>query len=154
DQLTADTKEGVVTNGSGPDTLSGGGNGMSTSGGATPPSPGPRGAPSPAADPTTPGPTGVTGTNNQVTDVDGADIVKNDGTRIFVLSGGRLFATTSWPPTNLALASALTIEGTPRELLLTPDNKAVVLSGVYVAYPDSTGSAPGGSGGGSTPPST
>ena len=37
-------------------------------------------------------------TNVQVAGVDEADFVKNDGTRIFVLSGRNLFTATSWPP--------------------------------------------------------
>ena len=43
------------------------------------------------------GPTNVTTTNNQVAGVDEADFVKNDGTRIFALSGNTLHAVKSCP---------------------------------------------------------
>jgi len=42
-------------------------------------------------------PTNYTTTNNQVAGVDEADFVKNDGTRIFALSGQTLYASRSWP---------------------------------------------------------
>jgi hypothetical protein len=43
------------------------------------------------------GPSAYTTTNVQVAGVDEADIVKNDGTRIFALSGDTLHAAASWP---------------------------------------------------------
>ena len=42
--------------------------------------------------------------------MDESDFVKNDGTRIFVLSGRTLFTATSWPPQSLAVAGKLEIE--------------------------------------------
>jgi len=49
----------------------------------------------------------------QVAGVDEADIVKNDGTRIFALSSDRLHAASSWPPAALAVTGSLQIEGWP-----------------------------------------
>ena len=43
-----------------------------------------------------------TETNNQVQGVDEPDFVKNDGTRILVLSGNALYLSKSWPPNKLS----------------------------------------------------
>jgi uncharacterized secreted protein with C-terminal beta-propeller domain len=80
-------------------------------------------------------PTDYTQTNNQVAGVDEADFVKNDGTRIFVLSGNKLFATKSWPAAQTAVQGKLAIEGWPREMFLEGQNRAVVFSQVYKWYP-------------------
>jgi len=76
-----------------------------------------------------PGPGNHTGTNNQVAGVDEADFVKNDGTRIFVISGRKLYAHRSWPAESLSAESSLTLEGWPREMFLR-DDKVVVFSEV------------------------
>jgi len=52
-------------------------------------------------------PSSYTTTNNQVAGVDEADFVKNDGTRIFVLSGQTLNAVKSWPADQLSLQGTL-----------------------------------------------
>ena len=70
------------------------------------------------------GPTNVTTTNTQVAGVDEADFVKNDGTRIFVLSGNKLLRVASWPATNLSLQGTLKIEGWPREMFLDGDDRS------------------------------
>lgn len=80
-------------------------------------------------------PTSFTQTNNQVAGVDEADFVKNDGTRIFVLSGETLYATQSWPAADLKLAGKVKVEGYPREMFLDGTNKAVVFSSVFKKYP-------------------
>ena len=85
-------------------------------------------------------PAAYTTTNTQVAGVDEADFVKNDGTRIFVLSGHRLLATRSWPPQSLALAGSLEIEGWPREMYLDEQDRVVVISQVEA----STEPGPGG----------
>lgn len=77
-------------------------------------------------------PSAYTTTNTQVKGVDEPDFVKNDGTRIFVLSGQTLYATTSWPAAALARVSSLKIEGQPREMFLEGD-RLVVFSEVYDA---------------------
>jgi len=81
-------------------------------------------------------------TNVQVAGVDEADFVKNDGTRIFVLSGRNLFTATSWPPQDLAVAGKLEIEGWPSTMFLE-GNRVVVFSSIWTVPPD------GGAGSGS-----
>jgi hypothetical protein len=83
-------------------------------------------------------PASYTTTNTQVAGVDEADFVKNDGTRIFVLSGRRLFTATSWPPQSLALAGQLEIEGWPSEMFLE-GNQVAVFSSIW-AQPVAGGS--------------
>ncbi|MFL5457468.1 MAG: beta-propeller domain-containing protein [Myxococcales bacterium] len=68
-------------------------------------------------------------TNIQVPGVDEADVVKNDGTRIFTLADGALWAARSWPPQDLAIAGHLPIEGYAQSLFLDGD-RVVVLSQV------------------------
>jgi len=82
-----------------------------------------------------PAPTDYTQTNNQVAGVDEADFVKNDGTRIFVLSGDTLYANKSWPAAELAIQGRLKIEGWPREMFIEGTDQAVVFSSVYRWYP-------------------
>jgi len=82
-------------------------------------------------------------TNTQVAGVDEADFVKNDGTRIFVLSGQRLYAARSWPPQDLALAGKLDIEGWPNEMFLDGDRLAVFSSIWTDPVGGGTGSATG-----------
>jgi uncharacterized secreted protein with C-terminal beta-propeller domain len=85
------------------------------------------GTPAPQAAPAGP-PASYTTTNTQVGGVDEADFVKNDGTRIFVLSGRRLFSAKSWPPESLAVAGTLDLEGWPSEMFLDGDQIAVFSS--------------------------
>src|SRR5262249_54896717 len=66
-------------------------------------------------------PKDYTTTNTQVAGVDEADFVKNDGNRIFVLSGEKLYASLSWPAANLSLQGKLKLEGWPREMFLAGD---------------------------------
>ena len=73
-------------------------------------------------------------TNTQVAGVDEADFVKNDGTRIFVLSGRNLFTATSWPPQDLAVAGKLEIEGWPTTMFLDGD-QVVVFSSIWTVPP-------------------
>ncbi|WP_217917894.1 beta-propeller domain-containing protein [Myxococcus sp. AM009] len=83
-------------------------------------------------------PTDYTGTNNQVSGVHEADFVQNDGTRIFVLSGQRLYLHRSWPAEQLARTAALEVEGWPREMLLDPErNRLVITSAVSEPRPGS-----------------
>lgn len=82
------------------------------------------------AAPASSAPASYSTTNVQVAGVDEADFVKNDGTRIFVLAGHRLYAATSWPPQSLALAGQLDIEGWPQEMFLDA-NQVVVFSEVW-----------------------
>jgi hypothetical protein len=78
------------------------------------------------------GPDNHTDTNNQVQGVDEADFVKNDGTRIFVISGRKLYVHQSWPAEALKAVGVLTLEGYPREMFLSGTDRVVVFSGVTV----------------------
>ncbi|MBI3182843.1 MAG: beta-propeller domain-containing protein [Myxococcales bacterium] len=80
------------------------------------------------------GPSAYTTTNTQVAGVDEADFVKNDGTRIFVLSGQNLFLSRSWPASQLSLAGQLKIEGWPREMFLDEKDHVVIFSQVWEPY--------------------
>src|SRR5262249_21646409 len=82
-----------------------------------------------------PGPSSYTQTNVQVAGVDEADFVKNDGTRILVLSGQSLYLNRSWPPEQLQTVAKVEIEGWPREMFLDDSNHVVVFSSAHVAYP-------------------
>lgn len=97
-----------------------------------------------AAVPKAAGPSAYTKTNTQVAGVDEADFMKNDGTRIFVLSGQNLRAVKSWPADQLALSGSLAIEGYPSQMYLDEKNRIVVFSAVFTKY---DGFAEGGSGG-------
>lgn len=78
-------------------------------------------------------PSAYTTTNTQVKGVDEPDFMKNDGKRIFTLSGRTLFATQSWPPQSTRLAGSLLIEGYPSSMFLDAErNRVVVLSNVYL----------------------
>ena len=95
------------------------------------------------------GPANHTETNNQVQGVHEADFVQNDGTRIFVLSGPRLYVHRSWPAEQLARTALLEVEGWPREMLLDKErNRLVITSQVYEKRPGSPtmngGASPGG----------
>ncbi|ADO68606.1 beta-propeller domain-containing protein [Stigmatella aurantiaca] len=92
------------------------------------------------------GPNDYTDTNNQVAGVDEADFVKNDGTRIFVISGQKLYVHKSWPAASLQAQGSLALEGYPREMFLTDQNRVIVFSGVMVAA-----EATGGNSGGKSP---
>ncbi len=80
------------------------------------------------------GPSAYTKTNTQVAGVDEADFMKNDGTRIFVISGQKLRALSSWPANALSLKSSLQLEGYPTQMFLDEKNRVVVFSSVYSKY--------------------
>lgn len=73
------------------------------------------------------GPTDFTTTNTQEQGIDEPDIIKNDGTRLFVISGRKLFAATTWPANALTTRGSVEIGGRPFELFLD-GNRAVVFS--------------------------
>lgn len=98
-----------------------------------------------------PPPQDSTGTNNQVEGVHESDFVQNDGTRIFVLSGNRLYAHRSWPAEQLTLAATLEVEGWPREMLLDEHDRLVIVSQVALSLPGTPAKAGTGPGGGMTP---
>lgn len=81
------------------------------------------------------GPKDYTTTNTQVAGVDEADFVKNDGNRIFVLSGDTLYINQSWPAAELKTVSKVTLEGWPQSMFLDENDHVVVFSSVWDAYP-------------------
>jgi len=78
-------------------------------------------------------------TNIQVQGVDEADVVKNDGTRIFTLARGSLWAARSWPPEALQVASRLDIEGYAQSMFLDGDRVAVLSTLASQVLPAATG---------------
>ena len=90
------------------------------------------------------GPSAYTTTNTQVAGVDEADFVKNDGTRIFVLSGNTLYLNRSWPPQALQTVATVPIEGWPQEMFLDSANQVVVFSAVYTPLPADPADSPQG----------
>lgn len=68
-------------------------------------------------------------TETQVKGVDEADIVKADGTRLYVLHGQKFLIVNAWPAPSLGTAGSLDIEGEPSEMFVA-GGKAVVFSRV------------------------
>lgn len=93
------------------------------------------------------GPSAYTKTNTQVAGVDEADFMKNDGKRIFVLSGQKLRAVKSWPADQMSLQSSLSIEGYPTQMYLDEKDRVVVFSSVYTQYEGFSDGGARGSGG-------
>ena len=76
------------------------------------------------------GPQDFSETNTQVEGVDEADIVKTDGTHIYLLHGNQLFVLDSWPADATAMRSSIAIEGTTTEMFVK-DGVAAVFSLVH-----------------------
>jgi hypothetical protein len=74
-------------------------------------------------------PSNFTNTNLQHQGVDEPDMMKNDGTRAFVISGRKLFAATTWPATALKTQSSLALSGRAIEMFLA-ENRVVVFSSI------------------------
>ncbi|MDD1666398.1 MAG: beta-propeller domain-containing protein, partial [Methanomicrobiales archaeon] len=68
-------------------------------------------------------------TNVQVQGVDEADIVKNDGRYIYVISGGRLAIVDAYPGEKARILSETPLNGTPSEIFLSGDRLVVFSSG-------------------------
>jgi hypothetical protein len=66
-------------------------------------------------------------TETQVKGVDEADIVKADGTKLYVLHGQKFLIVDAWPAANLGLAGGMDIEGTPLEMFVA-NGRAVIFS--------------------------
>src|SRR5512136_722796 len=73
-------------------------------------------------------------TNVQVQGVDEADIVKNDGRYIYVISGGRLAIVDAYPAGKAKILSETPVNGTPSEIFLSGD-RLVVFSSGETSYP-------------------
>jgi inhibitor of cysteine peptidase len=74
-------------------------------------------------------------TNIQVQGVDEADIVKNDGKYIYVLSGGKLVILDAYPGEKAKILSETDIDGTPSEAFLLGDRIVVFASGGSYSTP-------------------
>lgn len=77
---------------------------------------------------------GASDTNTQVEGVDEADFVKlvDSGKGMFLLHGNTLLRLKTYPPEDLSIeAPRLEIEGSPSELFVTDDGRAVIFSSVY-----------------------
>jgi hypothetical protein len=90
--------------------------------------------PTPSADSAAGGSTGTANpahsdTEVQVQGVDEADIVKADGTRLYVLHGQRFLIVDAWPAQSLGVDGGIDIEGDPTEMFVA-NGKAVVFSTV------------------------
>jgi inhibitor of cysteine peptidase len=68
-------------------------------------------------------------TNVQVQGVDEADFVKNDGTYIYMLSGGTLVIVEAYPAKDAAIVSETEIDGNPSALFLAGDRLVVFATG-------------------------
>ncbi|MDD1665827.1 MAG: beta-propeller domain-containing protein [Methanomicrobiales archaeon] len=68
-------------------------------------------------------------TNVQVQGVDEADIVKNDGRYIYVISGGQLAIVDAYPGEKAKILSETRVNGTPVEIFLSGDRLVVFSSG-------------------------
>jgi len=68
-------------------------------------------------------------TNVQVAGVDEADIVKTDGSNLYVIQGRSFMVIKAWPASSLATASSFDIEGQPTEMFVS-DGTAVIYSNV------------------------
>ncbi len=73
-------------------------------------------------------------TNVQVQGVDEADIVKNDGRYIYVISGGKLAIVDAYPGEKAKILSETPVNGTPVEIFLSGD-RLVVFSSGESSYP-------------------
>lgn len=80
------------------------------------------------------GPQDFTKTNTQVEGVDEADFMKTDGSRIFALSGKKLYLAKSWPPEDLAIEQKVEIQGWPLEMFLDERGRVVVFSSWWAGF--------------------
>jgi len=69
-------------------------------------------------------------TNIQVVGVDEADIVKNDGKYIYVVSGGKIVIVDAYPADQAKILSEIELNGTPQEIFINKD-KLVVFGNDY-----------------------
>jgi hypothetical protein len=104
---------------------------------------GPVPSPQPAAPPPggEAGPSERSGTNDQVRGVDEPDLVKTDGTHLYVVAGGELQILAAWPAAETRRLATLDVPGTAKRLLVHGD-RAVVFSSLPVdAVPPPSGGA-------------
>jgi hypothetical protein len=84
------------------------------------------------------GPTDVSETNNQVTGVDEADLVKSDREFLYITSNGALHILKAWPANSTDEVGKVDFEGDPRKLFVVGDRALVYVSsaetGAYCTY--------------------
>lgn len=73
---------------------------------------------------------GYSSTNVQVEGVDEADIVKNDGKYIYVLSGNKISIVDAYPAQDAKLLSSIKVDGSPSEFFINGD-KLIVFGNDY-----------------------
>jgi hypothetical protein len=73
-------------------------------------------------------------TNNQVSGVDEADFIKNDGQYIYILADGALQIIDSWPPETAERMASYPVEGLARKLFIWGD-RALVYSSLDAVDP-------------------
>lgn len=89
-----------------------------------------RGMPTSANQSSSPAPSGAkdfSTTNNQVSGVDEADFLKNDGKYIYIVADGKFQIIDAWPAANAEKIASVDMEGTPKKLFVHKD-RAVVYS--------------------------
>jgi len=64
-------------------------------------------------------------TNNQVTDVDEADIIKTDGNYIYTISGNTLFIIKAYPGEDAEIVSTIKFDNRPTSIFINEDSLAV-----------------------------
>lgn len=69
-------------------------------------------------------------TNNQISGVDEADLIENDGDHLYLISGGDLLIVDASPAEKMNVASRLDLEGTPTALFLH-NRQLTVVSSTY-----------------------
>lgn len=73
-------------------------------------------------------PNSVSQTNNQVADVDEADLVKTDGRFLYLAQAGELRIVAAWPAAEMQIASRVALPGTAKKLFLHGDRALVYVS--------------------------
>ncbi len=75
-------------------------------------------------------------TNNQVSGVDEADFIKNDGAYIYILADNKFQIIDAWPPEESGIVSRVDIEGTPKKLFVASDRALIYSSLGHISTPD------------------
>ncbi len=78
-------------------------------------------------------PAAVSDTNVRTSGVDEPDVMKNDGTRMFVISGQSVLHLSSWPAAQLKITARTEFTDTRPSGLLMLDSRLIVLSQKYAA---------------------
>lgn len=111
---------------------------------------------------TSPSTTGYSTTNNQVQGVDEADMVKTDGSYLYIASGDTIYIVQAQPASDAKVVSKILLNGTWTSDIYISNNRLVVITNEYYAIPlletnqpvvSSSGQVTSGSEGGGTAPS-